>query len=85
MKFAAIAITILGFASQTEAYKIRKWNDITEKTPITAESFHEMRRFYELIYTLGWSALNTASTDDVFDVKGKFGIELSSTSDNLGF
>jgi len=85
MKFAAAAITILGFASQTEAYKIRKWNDITEKTPITAESYHEMRRFYELIYTLGWSALNTASTDDVFDVKGKFGIELSLTSDNLGF
>jgi len=85
MKFVAAAITFLGFASQADAYKIRKWNDITEKAPITPESYHELRRFYELIYTLGWSALNTASPKDDFDVEGKFGIELSATSDNLGF
>jgi hypothetical protein len=75
----------LGFASQTEAYKIRKWNDITEKAPITPESYHELRRFYELIYTLGWSALNTADAQDNFAVAGKFGIKLSETSANLGF
>jgi hypothetical protein len=85
MKFAALALTIVGFASQVSAYKIRKWNDITEKAPITAESYHELRRFYELIFTLGWSALNTASPGDDFDVSGKFGIDLTSTGANLGF
>jgi hypothetical protein len=85
MKYAALAVTLLGFASQADAYKIRKWTDITEKAPITAETYHELRRFYELIFTLGWSALNTASPKDEFDVRGKFGIELESTGANLGF
>jgi hypothetical protein len=76
---------VVGLVSQTDAYKIRKWNDITEKAPITEESYHELRRFYELIYTLGWGALQTASPNDDFDVLGKFGIKLSSASDNEGF
>ena len=49
------------------------------------ESYNELRRYYELIFTLGWSALNAASPSDEFDVKGKFGIELTSTAANLGF
>ena len=85
MKFTALALSVLGFASQADAYKIRKWSDITEKSPITVESYHELRRYYELIYTLGWSALQGASSSDDFDVRGKFGIELSATTDNVGF
>jgi hypothetical protein len=58
MKFLALVLSILGIAYRADAYKIRKWKDITEKSPITTESYHELRRYYELIYTLGWSALS---------------------------
>jgi hypothetical protein len=85
MKLLAYALLSVGLLSQADAYKIRKWKDITEKAPLTKESFHELRRFYELIYTLGWGALHEASSEDAFDVKGKFGIELTKVSDNKGF
>lgn len=85
MKLLLSTLTFLGFASHAQAYKIRKWNTITEKTPVTPESYHELKRFYELIYTLGWSSLNSASSNDAFDVLGKFGINLQSTGSSPGF
>lgn len=85
MKFATLALTFLGLANNTEAYKIKKWNDMLEKQPISTKSYHELRKYYELIYTLGWTALKDASAEDDFDVLGKFGIELSKESENLGF
>lgn len=85
MKFAALALTFLGLANDAQAYKIKKWNDMLEKQPISTKSYHELRKYYELIYTLGWTALKDASAEDDFDVRGKFGIELTKESENLGF
>ena len=55
MKVLASAAILLGLS---EAYKVRKWEDMRTKKPISEERMDALIRKYEIVFGIGVNALS---------------------------
>ena len=71
--------------SKVNAYNVLKWETIEEKTPVTLQTFKDLRQFYELIFSLGLSALSKEDLIDSLDIENKFGLKIKDKTQNQGY
>ena len=73
MKVLVSAAILLGLS---EAYKVRRWQDMTMKKPISEERMDALLRKYEIVFGIGVNALSQTNSENEFMIKDKFQIDI---------